>query len=81
MKIEVKLFAAARQFAGAESGEIDVPDGAAVGDLRRALCEQFPNARAVVSHAMFAMNMDYVSDAAPLRPGAEIACIPPVSGG
>ena len=81
MKVEVKLFAAARQFAGAESVEVEMDDGAAVGDLRRELCERFPDARAVLSHAMFALDMDYVGDATPLRPGAEIACIPPVSGG
>jgi molybdopterin converting factor subunit 1 len=81
VKFEVKLFAAARQFAGAESVEIDLPEGAAISDLRRALMDRYPEGRAIIRHAMFAIDMDFVSDDAPLRAGAEIACIPPVSGG
>jgi molybdopterin converting factor subunit 1 len=79
--MEVKLFAAARQYAGAESVEVELPEGATVSDLRGALAERLPEARAVLQHAMFAIDMDFVSDQAPLRPDAEIACIPPVSGG
>ena len=81
MKITIKLFAGARQFAGAETVEVELADGATIGDLRRALCEMYPDARAIVAHAMFAQEMDYVADASPILPGAEIACIPPVSGG
>jgi molybdopterin converting factor subunit 1 len=81
VRIEVKLFAAARQAAGAENVEVDLPEGATVADLRRALGERFPGARTVLSHAMFAIDMEYVNDNAGLRPHTEIACIPPVSGG
>ncbi len=81
MKVEVKLFAAAKEFAGADSVEVELPATATVGDLRSALRERFPDARAVLGHAMFALDMEYVSDSAPLASNAEVACIPPVSGG
>jgi molybdopterin converting factor subunit 1 len=81
VKVQVKLFAAARQFAGAETVQLELPEGAAVADLRGALVERFPEARAVLQHAMFAMDMEFVSDQDQLKPEAEFACIPPVSGG
>jgi molybdopterin converting factor subunit 1 len=81
VKIEVKLFAAARQYAGAESVELELPDGATIADLRQALVERYPEGKAVIQHAMFAVDMEFVSDRQPLNSSAEIACIPPVSGG
>jgi molybdopterin converting factor subunit 1 len=81
VKVEVKLFAAAKQFAGAQSVEIELPQGATIADVRRRLTDRFPDARAVLNHAMFALDMEYVGDNAPLRANVEIACIPPVSGG
>jgi molybdopterin converting factor subunit 1 len=81
VKVEVKLFAAARQYAGAETVEVELVDEATVADLRRALVERFPDARTVLQHAMFALDMDFAAEDDPLRPDAEVACIPPVSGG
>jgi molybdopterin converting factor subunit 1 len=81
VKIEVKLFAAAKQFAGADTVQVELPEGAAVADLRGALAERFPEARPVLQHAMFAMDMEFVSDKDRISPQGEIACIPPVSGG
>ncbi len=81
MNIEVKMFAAARQIAGAETVTVELPDDSRVADLRQALAERFPDAQPVLNHAMFAIDMEYVSDNVALSPTAEIACIPPVSGG
>jgi molybdopterin converting factor subunit 1 len=81
VKIEVKLFAAARQYAGAESVEVELPEGATPADLRQALVARFPEAQGILRHALFAADMDFVKDDDPLPSEAEIACIPPVSGG
>jgi molybdopterin converting factor small subunit len=35
----------------------------------------------VLRHAMFAVNTDYAADDTVIPPRAEVACIPPVSGG
>jgi molybdopterin converting factor subunit 1 len=81
MKVNVKLFAAARQMAGSESICLELPDRSTVGSLREALGEQLPDLRALLRHAMFAVNAEYVSSEAQIPPDAEVACIPPVSGG
>lgn len=81
MKIEVKLFAGAKEFAGTESVEVELPEHATIADVRRALLERFPAAQPLLRHAMFALNMEYVSDSSMIMSGVEVACIPPVSGG
>jgi molybdopterin converting factor small subunit len=35
----------------------------------------------LLPHVLFAINAEYAGDATPIPAGAEIACIPPVSGG
>ena len=81
MKIRLRLFAVAKQAAGKDILELELPEGANVGQLRRALVEQVPKLSGVVDRMMFAMDAEYVADQTQLRPDADIACIPPVSGG
>ncbi len=81
MRIRVRLFAVARQTAGSDSVEIDLPDGATIGQLRLALARQVPALTTAVEHATFAMNTQYAADETTIHPDAEVACIPPVSGG
>ena len=81
MKVEVRLFAAARELAGKPAVEAELPDDATVADLRRWLAEAFPDLEPLLRSAAFALDAEYAVDDAPLSDGAEIACIPPVSGG
>jgi molybdopterin converting factor subunit 1 len=81
MQIDVKLFAVAGDLAGRPSVTLDLPDGAAVGDLRRALVEQIPALASMGARLMVAVNMDYATDDRVLAERDEVACIPPVSGG
>jgi molybdopterin converting factor small subunit len=81
MRINVKLFAAAREIAGGEAINIDLPSTATVADLREALMEVLAPARELLARSMFSINCEYAANDSPLRPDAEIACIPPVSGG
>jgi molybdopterin converting factor small subunit len=81
MKIRLQLFALARQLAGHEFLDLDLPEGSTIADLRRALRESAPALAPVVGHLMFAINADYASDSSPIPPTADLACIPPVSGG
>ncbi|HEY6399098.1 MAG TPA: molybdenum cofactor biosynthesis protein MoaE [Solirubrobacteraceae bacterium] len=76
MQIRVRLFAALRERAGASEVELELPEGALVRDaLARfgALAEGVP--------VVMAVNREYVDPEAELRPGDELALIPPVSGG
>ncbi len=81
MKARVRLFALARQLAGSDSVEVDLPGGATVLDLRNAIQDQFPELAHVIRHAAFAVNTEYAQDETTVPEDAEIACIPPVSGG
>jgi len=81
VNVELKLFAVARQLAGCETVEIELPDQATVGELRDRLVEQVPALVSLRDQLLFAVNAQYADLAAAIPPGAEVACIPPVSGG
>ena len=81
MRVRVRLFAVAKQLAGRDAVELELPDGATVADLRSRLAEALPQASDLMARVMFAIDRQYADDAAPIPDGAEVACIPPVSGG
>ncbi len=76
MQVSVRLFAALRERAGASEVELDLPEGASVGDALhelRALTDGVP--------VVMAVNREYATDEHVLCSGDEVALIPPVSGG
>jgi len=81
MIVQVKLFAVAKQLANAATVTIELPTDATVGHLRTALLQQVPALSGIASMLLFAVNHDYASDDAILPEHADVACIPPVSGG
>lgn len=81
MIVPIKLFAIARQRLGRDQVEISLPDPATAADLRRALAEQLPALADVLPHIRIAVNSSYAADSTVIPPGAEVALIPPVSGG
>lgn len=81
MKIEVKLFAAARQAVDQELVEIELGDGATITDLKNELVKQFPQFESMRDHLLVAVDAEYAKEDQVLVPGQEIALIPPVSGG
>ena len=81
MNVRVRLFADARQAAGRDSLELDLPEPATIGELRHRLAEEVPQLADLIRRAMFAVSAEYAADADEIAPGADVACIPPVSGG
>jgi len=81
MKLNVKLFAAARQLAGADQLAVELPEGSTVSDLRYRLAMEHPDLAPLLPHVLFAIGSEYVGDSKPLADALELACIPPVSGG
>ncbi len=77
----VHLFAGARELVGMASVTIAVRDCPTVADLRRALIQQHPELNALLAHSRIAVNQEFADDTAVVPDGAEIALIPPVSGG
>jgi molybdopterin synthase catalytic subunit len=74
--VQVRLFAALRERAGAERIELELPAGARVGDALAELDWLTQGLRVVM-----AVNREYADPAAPLSADDELALIPPVSGG
>ena len=81
MKATVQLFASARELAGQEQLELELPPAATVAQLRTALLAACPALAPLLPHTLFAINTNYATDETPIPNNAEIACIPPVSGG
>ncbi len=81
MIVSVKLFAAARQLAGSDTIDVELPVGATVGMLREALRQAAPELDSLLPHAMYAVDAQYASDTTKIPSDADVACIPPVSGG
>jgi MoaE-MoaD fusion protein len=76
VQIRVRLFAGLRERAGARELELELPEGAVVGDAlerMRALTDGIP--------VVMAVNHEYADSGATLHAGDEVALIPPVSGG
>jgi molybdopterin converting factor subunit 1 len=81
MRCRVRLFARAKDLVKASSVTLDLPEGATVGQLRRRLAEEQPALAALLQRSALAVNDEFAEDEARLPAGAEIALLPPVSGG
>jgi molybdopterin converting factor subunit 1 len=81
MTVRVRLFARARDLAGADVVDVTLPAGATVADLRARLAVEHPALRALLPRAAVAVNEDFAGEGTAIPPGAELALIPPVSGG
>jgi molybdopterin converting factor small subunit len=77
----VKLFAAAREAAGAGEVVLDVADGATLADVEQTLLEEVPGLTQIVSHSRWALDAEFCGRTATVSADSEIALIPPVSGG
>ena len=81
MIITVRLFARAKDLAGAEAVTVELPSGATVGDLRHRLAAAYPNLANLLEHSALAVNDGFADTSLTLQPEAEVALLPPVSGG
>ncbi|HEV3230598.1 MAG TPA: molybdopterin converting factor subunit 1 [Solirubrobacteraceae bacterium] len=82
MVVSVRLFAMLREAARHDRLEVELADGATVGELLAALGQR-DGLRDLVSRlpVAIAVNREYTSRDHPLHDGDEVALIPPVSGG
>ena len=81
MKIRLLAFASAGDALGATELELEVPDGSRVADLRVRLDREYPKLGPLWPRLALAVDGRIVSGDAPLVDGAEVALLPPVSGG
>jgi MoaE-MoaD fusion protein len=76
MQVRVRLFAGLRERAGASEVELELPEGAVVGDALEQMRALTDGVRVVM-----AVNREYADPDLALHGGDEVALIPPVSGG
>lgn len=81
MIVHVRLFARAKDVAGTESAKIELAEGSTVGELRRRLAAAYPKLAALLERSALAVNDEFAEDSLILPPRAEVALLPPVSGG
>ena len=81
MTLTIHLFAVARDRVGSSTIALDLPLSSTVADLRAALLARFPDLATLLPACRIAVNHDFADDTDAIPAGAEIAVIPPVSGG
>lgn len=81
MRLRVRLFAGTRDAVGASAVDVDVPDGATLGDVFDALAERHPRLAAYRDCALLALDGAFQPATARLAGAREVAIMPPVSGG
>jgi molybdopterin synthase catalytic subunit len=82
VEVEVLLFASLRERAGRASLRLRVEGApATVAALRRALAAAHPELAAPLAASRIAVDQEFRGDDHVLSTGAEVAVIPPVSGG
>lgn len=79
--VRVLFFARIRDLAAADSTEVDLTAGDTVAHLRRSLASKHPAIAELLPRCAIAMNGEYADDDESIPVNAELAVIPPVSGG
>lgn len=81
MRVRVLYFGILRDVAGQHSQELNLDDGASVGDLWKSLREQNSHLDRFDRAVAIAVNHAYSTPDQQLTDGDEVALLPPVSGG
>lgn len=71
------MFGAARDALGDDVADVDLPDGATIGQLRRTLAMQYPAIAALVPHLQFAVDAGKADDRTALSPSSDVAAVFP----
>jgi molybdopterin converting factor subunit 1 len=81
MRVTVRLFARARDLAGAEQLQIELTEPATVGQLKQRLQDHCPQLRQLLPQLHVAVGTEYATNETLLVESADVACFPSVSGG
>ena len=76
MNIKILTFARYKELLGFSEAELPLPDPPRLSELLRQPCFA-----ALPENALLAINQQFVNGNEELRPGDEVAIMPPVSGG
>lgn len=81
MDVTVRFFAACRDVTGLRETIVGVKAGSTLGELLEHLVEAYPGLHGHRDSLLLAVNEEFAEFARSLRPGDEVALMPPVSGG
>jgi molybdopterin converting factor subunit 1 len=81
VRVHVLFFARARELAGLPEADLEIPSGANVEAAARRLGEEFPGLASYLPVCRLAVDEELAAGGDPVRDGAVLAVIPPVSGG
>ena len=80
-EVTVLFFASARERAGTGEATVSIPKGSNVRHLVGVLSNRFQKLNTVLGTSSIAVNEEYAEADTVIPPRAEVAVIPPVSGG
>lgn len=81
MRVRVLFFGILKDLAGKSSDWLDLPEGGSVRDVLATYESQIPRLRESLASLALAVNQQYSGPDTKLKPGDEVALLPPVSGG
>jgi molybdopterin converting factor subunit 1 len=81
MRVRVLFFGMLKDLAGKSSDWLDLPEGASVRDVLTSYESRIPRLRESLPSLALAVNQQYSGPDTKLKPGDEVALLPPVSGG
>jgi MoaE-MoaD fusion protein len=81
MRVNVLFFAQVRELAGRAGAELSLPEGSRLEDALAALAREHPALAPLWPHLAVAVGGRLARPDTPLTDGAELALLPPVSGG
>lgn len=81
MRVRVLFFAQARDHAGTSELDLECREGASVAELLDRVVADAPGLASIRTHLAVAVDGELVRGDARLPAGAEVALLPPVSGG
>jgi len=81
MQVRVLFFGMLKDLTGRESESLSLTEPATLNDVVRHYEERVPGLKALLPAIALSINQEYAGLQSQLRPGDEIAMLPPVSGG
>ena len=81
MRVKVQLYARLRELAGAAEWTGDVPAGATIADVWRAVAADHPALAPFERNVSCARNEEFAKRSTAVADGDDVAFLPPVSGG
>jgi molybdopterin synthase catalytic subunit len=81
MRVRVLFFGGLKDLAGKSDDLLDLPEGALVRDVLEHYLSEVPRMKESLASLAVAVNQEYAGAKTRLKPGDEVALLPPVSGG